>query len=127
MKQKKVYVSGPMTGLTREVYMQRFEVAAETLRYLGYRVCNPAQTIICRWPWLYRLLGYDLTLKYDLWLLRRCSHIYLMPGWIDSRGAREECGEAIRCFVEEVSGVDKQVVDNHVEKFDSLKFKTIKK
>lgn len=94
MKRKKVYISGPMTGLPRRVYMLRFAYAERILQRIGFRVCNPAMSLICRWPWLYRVVGYRLTLLYDLWLLRRCQYIYLMPGWESSNGARLECCDA---------------------------------
>lgn len=93
MKQKKrVYISGPMTGLSREYYMKCFAESERQLRLVhpGWEIVNPAKLAPCRWPWLYRLMGYRLTLAYDLWHLRRCTHIYMMAGWQCSRGARLE-------------------------------------
>lgn len=115
-KKKKVYVSGPMTGLARNVYMARFRNASRWLRGLGYEVCNPTQTLICRWPWLYRLVGYRLTLKYDLWLLRRCTHIYMMPGWEDSQGACIECGEAFDAGVAWIPSSEKEKIDGKMKR-----------
>ncbi len=55
------------------------------------KVVNPAETFIANMPWLYRLLGYRLTLAYDLWLLRHCTHIRMVgDDWQQSRGARLE-------------------------------------
>ena len=87
----RVYISGPMSGLEREYYLEIFKRAEQSLRAQGYtKVVNPIRVWVCRWPWLYRIVGYRLTLLYDLWLLMRCDLIYKLPGWRDSRGANIE-------------------------------------
>ena len=87
----RVYISGPMSNLIREQYLELFKRAEQSLRSQGYtRVVNPIRVWACRWPWLYRLVGYRLTLLYDLWLLMRCDQIYKLPGWRDSKGANIE-------------------------------------
>ena len=87
----RVYISGPMSNLTREQYMELFRRAEQSLRDRGYRrIVNPIRVWACRWPWLYKIIGYKLTLLYDLWLLMRCDMIYKLPGWRDSRGANIE-------------------------------------
>ena len=87
----RVYISGPMSGLDRELYLKMFRRAEQSLRSQGYtRVVNPIRVWACRWPWLYRIVGYRLTLLYDLWLLMRCDQIYKLPGWRDSKGANIE-------------------------------------
>ena len=90
---KCIYLSGRMSGLPREVWWNRFRLAQYELEeYHGnVQVVNPADTIIARHPWIYKLVGYRLTLLYDLWLLRRCTHIYMVgDDWRQSRGARLE-------------------------------------
>ena len=87
----RVYISGPMSGLEREHYLEIFKRAEQSLRAQGYtKVVNPIRVWVCRWPWLYRIVGYRLTLLYDLWLLMRCDLIYKLPGWQQSRGANIE-------------------------------------
>lgn len=87
----RIYISGPMSSLSREQYLQRFLLAEQLLRRRGYRnICNPVRVWACRFPWLYRMIGYRLTLFYDLWLLTRCQRIYKIPGWRDSRGCQIE-------------------------------------
>ena len=95
----RVYISGPMSGLDREQYIELFRRAEQSLRAQGYRkIVNPIRVWVCRWPWLYRMMervlgcdtAYYSTLLYDLWLLRRCDLIYKLPGWRDSRGANIE-------------------------------------
>ena len=87
----RVYISGPMSGVDRKVYLEMFKRAEQSLRSHGYsRIVNPIRVWACRWPWLYRLVGYRMTLLYDLWLLMRCDQIYKLPGWRDSKGANIE-------------------------------------
>jgi len=88
---ERIYISGPMTGLTREQQRERFMLAEAMLRHNGYRkIVNPVRTWVNRFPWLYRIVGYRLTLLYDLFQLTRCHRIYKMPGWKKSRGAQIE-------------------------------------
>ena len=96
MKQKqRVYISGPMTDpKTDEVVAENLEMfwkAEELLNKAGYEdTVNPVRVWACKFPWLYRLVGYRLTLLYDIWLLMRCTHIYKLPRWQQSRGANIE-------------------------------------
>ena len=90
-KDKRVYLSGRMSNIPPVIWRWRFSIVTETLEALGWRVINPADTLIARHPWLYRLVGYRLTLWYDLRLLKRCTHIYMVGNdWHLSRGARLE-------------------------------------
>ena len=87
----RVYISGPMSNLSREQYLELFKRAEQSLRSQGYhKIVNPIRVWACRWPWLYKIIGYRLTLLYDLWLLMRCDQIYKLPGWRDSKGANIE-------------------------------------
>ena len=87
----RVYISGPMSGVDRRLYLEMFKRAEQSLRSHGYtKIVNPIRVWACRWPWLYRIVGYRLTLLYDIWLLMRCDQIYKLPGWRDSKGANIE-------------------------------------
>ncbi len=89
---KRVYLSGRMSGLSEREWRMRF-VKARGWVWCRYQMdcVNPADTIIARHPWLYRLVGYRFTLWYDLRLLKRCTHIYMVGNdWHLSRGARLE-------------------------------------
>lgn len=91
MKTKRVYLSGRMSGVPLVIWRWGFSIAKDTLERQGYEVINPADTLIARHQWLYRIVGYRLTLWYDLRLLRRCTHIYMVGNdWHLSRGARLE-------------------------------------
>lgn len=99
----KVYLSGPMSHVPRETWLWRFATVQKILEEQRWHVVNPAHTIIARHPWLYRLVGYRLTLWYDLQLLKRCTHIFMVgPGWRDSRGARLERMKARQLGISEL-------------------------
>ena len=80
-----------MSGLPAEIWRARFYGAYFGLKHRGIRAVNPADTLIARHPWLYRIVGYRMTLWYDLWLLKHCTHIHMVgDDWQQSRGARLE-------------------------------------
>ena len=96
---RKVYLSGPMTGIEPREYRRRFREAEAILRRHGYGCINPCRVWPCRFPWLYRLMNallgrrltYAVILAYDLILLMtRADGIAMLPGWQASRGAQIE-------------------------------------
>ena len=96
---RKIYLSGPMTGIEPREYRRRFRESEAILRRHGYGCINPCRVWACRFPWLYRLmecalgkrLAYAVVLCYDLLLLMtRADGIAMLPGWEQSRGARIE-------------------------------------
>ena len=99
----KVYLSGRMSGLPEHFWRVRFAIKADWLRTFGHEVVNPADTIIARHSWLYRIIGYRFTLWYDLQLLKRCD-LFTMVGndWHMSRGARLERMKARKWGIEEL-------------------------
>jgi hypothetical protein len=96
---RKIYLSGPMTGIEPREYRRRFREAETILRRHGYGCINPCRVWPCRFPWLYRLMNallgkrltYAVILAYDLILLMtRADGIAMLPGWRASRGANIE-------------------------------------
>ena len=96
---RRIYISGPMTGIEPREYRRRFREAETILRRHGYGCINPCRMWPCRFPWLYRLmnallgkrLAYAVVLCYDLLLLMtRADGIVMLPGWQASRGAQIE-------------------------------------
>ena len=87
VKKEKVYISGAITGRNREDYLKQFADAEKHLREIGYGVCNPTKALPSRFLWIYKLIGYKLTLLYDLWLLSRCDKICMLSGYENSKGA----------------------------------------
>ena len=96
---RRIYISGPMTGIDPREYRRRFREAETILRRHGYGCINPCRVWPCRFPWLYRLMNallgrrltYAVILAYDLLLLMtRADGIAMLPGWQASRGAQIE-------------------------------------
>ena len=111
----RIYISGPVSGLPREQFTERFLKAERQLRQLGYRnIVNPIHVWSCRFPWLFRIVGYRLTLLYDLWLLTRCQRIYKMPGWRQSRGAQIESCVAFHFAVYALAKPIREVIDKQI-------------
>ena len=99
MSKRRIYISGPMTGIEPREYRRRFREAEAILRRHGYGCINPCRVWPCRFPWLYRLMNallgkrltYAVILTYDLILLMtRADGIAMLPGWQASRGAQIE-------------------------------------
>ena len=103
-KDKRIYISGPMSGVSRDEYLGNFRQAERELRMKGYNhIINPINVWACRTPWLYRIVGYRFTLWYDLRLLKRCDNIYMVGNdWHLSRGARLERLKAREWGIEEL-------------------------
>ncbi|MCL2162343.1 MAG: DUF4406 domain-containing protein [Betaproteobacteria bacterium] len=83
---KRVYVSGPMTGLP-ELNFPVFYAEARRLRELGYTVINPAE------------LNKNETrraqcMRRDIRALTLCDAVQLLPGWRASKGAALELAVA---------------------------------
>ena len=99
----KVYLSGRMSGIPTELWRWRFRMAEKGLKICGNKVVNPADTMIARHLWLYRLLGYRFTLWYDLRLLKKCDAIFMVGNdWQQSRGARLERLKARKWGIKEL-------------------------
>jgi hypothetical protein len=106
-----------MSSVQREQYIARFRLAEQLLRQQGYtHIVNPVRVWTCRFPWLFRIIGYKLTLFYDLWLLTRCNRIYKMPGWQQSRGANIESCVAYHFGVFGLAKPARDVLDKAIEK-----------
>ena len=96
---RRIYLSGPMSGIPRSEYQRKFREAERILHRHGYGVINPCNVWVCRWPWIYnamewalgKQLAYAAVLAYDLILLMtRADGIAMLPGWQASRGAQIE-------------------------------------
>lgn len=123
MRQKttKVYISGPISGLDRDDYMGRFRTADRMLRQRGFRVCNPTRFLVCRWPWLYRIVGYRLTLLYDVYQLTRCDCYCQLPFSQSSRGCRVEAYVAAAFGIPKISLVISNEIDSIICKDIALR------
>tara|TARA_B100000929_G_scaffold45931_1_gene32664 strand:- start:204 stop:533 length:330 start_codon:yes stop_codon:yes gene_type:complete len=94
---KRIYISGPMTGLpglNREAFYQ----AAKELRALGFEVSNPAEN-----DGPGELLSWEEYMRTDLIDMLKCDTIALLPGWEASKGAHLELHVAHRVGMNVVS------------------------
>ena len=99
MRRKKIYLSGPMTGV-KDLNVPAFNKAAKKLRAKGYLVVNP--------PELDRKERKDTwedCLKRDLRYVVECDAIATLPNWQKSRGANLEIyvGKAVSMPVHTVA------------------------
>ena len=95
----RVYLSGPITGLSEKEYTRRFARAEQHYRTAGYEVVNPVtigqelQKTIPQPTW-------GDYMKVDLEALQTCTHIALLEGWEQSEGAQCEKREALKLGLE---------------------------
>ena len=90
---KRLYLSGPMTGV-RHLNFPSFHAEAARLRALGYVVVNPAElNPNPDTPW-------HLCMRADLKALLDCDAIVLLEGWQASQGAHLELHVAHRVGLE---------------------------
>lgn len=120
----RIYLSGPMTSLP-DSNVLKFNAVAERLRAEGHLVINPAdishlfgtaEKLEESFRAMYNLprKGGALQMEYmphesilaqsvmdaNLAAVRSCDAIYMLKGWENSRGAKKELVEAIRCGLE---------------------------
>lgn len=79
----KVYISGQIYGLKKEVYMERFAQAEKELTERGYSVINPAK-VNAQLP---DDTTYEEYMKMSLAMLDMCDYICMLDGWEKSKGA----------------------------------------
>ena len=79
----RLYLAGPMSGHA-DLNYPLFNSEAARLRTLGYEVMNPAE--------IGTIEGYGWAdyMRICIGKLLTCEWIALLPGWIDSPGARHE-------------------------------------
>lgn len=117
----KVYISGPISGLTQEQYTEAFARAEALVLSEGHEPVNPIKVLACEgedcWDRLSTatslpipgggapvkedgttfLHHYGCYMKYDIIALLECEAIAMLPGWGASRGANLELQVAEMC------------------------------
>lgn len=85
----KIYISGAVTGT--DDYIERFANAEEQLKAQGFEVINPAK-INAMLP---RSTAYGQYMAISRTLHGFCESIYMLNGWENSRGAKQEFAWAV--------------------------------
>lgn len=83
MKQRRIYISGPISNTPD--FIKKFEVIEAGLRLKGLDVINPAK-IGAQLPTLKHYEYMSICIA----MLKMCTDIYMMDGWENSKGARME-------------------------------------
>ncbi len=82
-RRKRLYISGPMTGLPEYNY-PAFHAAARDLRAAGYLVSNPAErSLPADAPWIEHM-------RKNIRMMADCDGIAMLDGWQHSKGANAE-------------------------------------
>jgi hypothetical protein len=95
----RIYLSGKITGRDKEDYTRQFARAEQFYKSGGFDVVNPVK------------IGEELLKKNsdakwedfmaaDLKALAECTHIALLEGWEESKGAKIERTEALKLNLE---------------------------
>ena len=87
----KVYISGPMTGIP-DYNKTAFKAAEAALIAKGHSVVNPWD--LGEVPYW----GHHEYMKRDIAAMAECFGIYMLPGWLRSRGAKAEWFVALFVF-----------------------------
>lgn len=85
---KRIYIAGPMSNLP-DMNFPAFHAEAARLRALGFDVVNPAE--INADP----TMGWVECMRRDIAELVTCDAVRLLPGWMNSRGAKVEAALAL--------------------------------
>ena len=86
----RVFISGKITGV--DDYLEQFNKAEEMLTAMGGEVMNPAAAM----QNMPKNLPHEVYMDMALSMLKHCDCIYMLSGWKDSKGAREEHDFAIK-------------------------------
>jgi hypothetical protein len=88
-KKPVVYIAGKVTGLPTEEVKAKFETAKATLEAHNFHVINPCEFIKPNENW-------HTAMRMASTMLNMVNHIYLLPDWQDSEGARFEFAQAVK-------------------------------
>lgn len=95
----RIYLSGKITGREKEDYTRQFARAESFYKAGGFDVVNPVtigEVILKNNP----KAKWEDFMQKDLEALKTCTHIALLEGWEESKGAKMEKAEAEKMGLE---------------------------
>ena len=95
----RIYLSGKITGREKEDYTKQFARAESFYKTGGFDVINPVkigEEILKQNP----SATWEDFMQKDLEALKTCTHIALLEGWEESKGAKMEKAEAEKMVLE---------------------------
>ena len=95
----RIYLSGKITGREKEDYTRQFARAESFYKTGGFEVVNPVkigETLLSLNP----KAEYEDFMIRDLEALSTCTHIAMLEGWEESKGAKMEKAEAEKLGLE---------------------------
>lgn len=95
MKQKRVYISGKISGLEKEEYDGNFRIARRAFWSIFHEFGLSQIILPTQIKPLFGIKSYWCHMVADIFALLKCTHVAFQKNWIDSRGARIEMIVAI--------------------------------
>ena len=95
----RIYLSGKITGREKEEYTKQFARAENFYKAGGFDVVNPVtigEAVLKNNP----KAKWEDFMAEDLKALKTCTHIVLLEGWEESKGAKMEKAEAEKMGLE---------------------------
>jgi len=87
------YVAGKISGLPKADVSEKFNVVAQQLLDMGYRVVNPLVGMDYSKSW-------DDAMRNEIKKMLECDEVHLLPDWQESRGAQLERDIALRLGID---------------------------
>lgn len=87
----RIYISGKISGLSKDEYETHFREAEKKLETTGHSVINPAKVN----GMLPDDTSYEEYMKMSMCMLSMCDAIYMLDNWRDSPGAKKELEAAM--------------------------------
>jgi hypothetical protein len=92
----KMYLSGKVSGLSKEEYERNFNLAADLVSAAGHEPVNPIKVVLDNCEGVEVCGGegeihhWTCYMRHDLRDMLLCDAIVVLPNWTDSSGARLE-------------------------------------
>ncbi|MES2701751.1 MAG: DUF4406 domain-containing protein [Bacteroidota bacterium] len=83
------YIAGNISGLPKSHVREKFNVIAQKLSSLGYKVVKPVSVTDDSKAW-------DDAVRSDIKQMLECDEVHLLPDWQESRDAQLERDIALR-------------------------------